>query len=219
MPRLKSPRHIIAELDKLLACGLTTSVYFVDDNFIANRRAAKALLPHLIAWQERNGFPVSFACEATLNLAKYDDLMSQMRAAGFHNVFCGIETPEPEALRSMSKQQNMVVPILDAVRRLNGYGMEVVAGIILGLDTDGPQTPGNIINFIEQSQIPMLTLNLLQALPRSPLWDRLTRENRISDDETLESNVVFAGSYQRTLDDWAGLSQPRLRARSAVRAL
>ena len=35
------------------------SVYFVDDNFIGNRRAVRELLPHLVAWQKRNRLPVS----------------------------------------------------------------------------------------------------------------------------------------------------------------
>jgi hopanoid C-2 methylase len=202
VPRLKRPEQIIAELDKLMACGLTTCVYFVDDNFIANRRAVRELLPHLIAWQERNSFPISFTFEATLNIAKYDDLLAQLRAAYFVGIFCGIETPEPEALRQMSKEQNMRVPILDAVEKLNAYGMEVIGGMIIGLDTDSEVTQARITEFIDRANIPMLTLNLLQALPRTPLWDRLARENRIREDASLESNVVFKMPYERTIGIW-----------------
>ena len=96
----------------------------------------------------------------------------------------------------------MAVPILEAVDRLNAYGIEVIAGIIVGLDTDTPETASRIIEFIERSQIPMLTINLLQALPRTPLWDRLARDNRISSDETLESNVVFKRPYDDTVATW-----------------
>jgi radical SAM superfamily enzyme YgiQ (UPF0313 family) len=202
VPRLKRPEQIIAELDKLRACGLSTAVYFVDDNFIANRRAVRELLPHLIAWQERNSFPLVFTCEATLNIAKYEDLLAQLRAAYFVGIFCGIETPEPEALRQMSKEQNMRVPILEAVDRLNAYGMEVIGGMIVGLDTDTDVTPSRIIEFIDRSNIPMLTLNLLQALPQTPLWDRLARDNRITEDEGLESNVVFKMPYHKTIAMW-----------------
>jgi hopanoid C-2 methylase len=202
VPRLKRPEQIVAELDKLVACGLSTSVYFVDDNFIANRRAARELLPHLIAWQERHSFPLTFVCEATLNVVKYEELLALMREAYFVGMFCGIETPEPEALRRMSKEQNMRVPILDAVERLNSYGIEVIAGIIVGLDTDNPDTASRIIDFIEQSRIPMLTINLLQALPRTPLWDRLQHENRISSDESLESNVIFKAPYDQVVAIW-----------------
>ena len=202
VPRLKTPGQLIAELNKLRDCGLDSQVYFVDDNLIANRRAVRELLPHLIAWQERNSFPFQFACEATLNIAKYDDLLADLRAACFTTIFCGIETPEPEALRAMAKGQNMMVPMLTAVERLNGYGLEVVAGMILGLDTDNVATESRITAFIDQSQIPFLTLNLLQALPRTPLWDRLKREDRIVDDEGRESNVVFKMPYDETVRMW-----------------
>ncbi len=203
MPRLKSPQRIIAELDKLLGCGLRTAVYFVDDNFIGNRRALRELLPHLVAWQEKNSFPVTFAFEATLNIAKHDDLLDMLHDAGFTAIFCGIETPEVEALHAISKGQNVkTMPILDAVKKLNSKGMEVVAGVIMGLDTDGAQTPGRIRDFIAESQIPMLTVNLLQALPRSPLWDRLSRENRLSSDEDLESNVVFKRPHEQVVAEW-----------------
>ncbi|MGH6894196.1 MAG: B12-binding domain-containing radical SAM protein, partial [Dongiaceae bacterium] len=93
-PRLKEPAQVLAELDALLARGPFGSVYFVDDNFIANRKAARKLLPHLIAWQKERGYPVQFACEATLNIANLPDLLAMMREAYFCTIFCGIETPE-----------------------------------------------------------------------------------------------------------------------------
>jgi radical SAM superfamily enzyme YgiQ (UPF0313 family) len=202
IPRLKTPGQITRELDKLLECGISTSVYFVDDNFIANRRAVKALLPHLIAWQRRNGYAISFACEATLNIARAPDLLAMMREAGFNTVFCGIETPEPEALKAMSKAHNMMVPILEGIETLNGQGIEVVSGIILGLDTDTRDSGQRILDFIEVSRIPMLTINILQALPGTPLWDRLERSGRLIDDDDRESNVDFLLPYDVVVAMW-----------------
>lgn len=200
-PRLKTPEQVLAELDALVAGG-ALAIYFVDDNFIANQKAALDLLPHLVAWQRRNRFPVRFACEATLNVAKNERVLALMRDAGFQVVFCGIETPEPDALRSMSKDQNLRMPILDAVRKLNDYGLEVVSGIILGLDTDTPATADHLIEFIEASQIPMLTINILYALPRTPLWDRLAAAGRIRSDGGRESNVVFRLPEETVIGMW-----------------
>ena len=204
VPRLKTPAQIISELDKLLACGVNGSVYFVDDNFVANRRALRDLLPHLIKWQKRNGFAVSLSCEATLNIARSPEILSLMREAAFDTIFCGIETPEPEALKAIDKRHNMTMPILDAVRAINRHGMEVVSGIILGLDTDTRDSGPRIIEFLEQSKIPMATINLLQALPRTPLWDRLRREGRLLDEEETEreSNVDFKLPYNDVLAMW-----------------
>jgi radical SAM superfamily enzyme YgiQ (UPF0313 family) len=200
-PRLKTPAQVLGELDEIAASG-ATAVYFVDDNFIGNQKAALELLPHLVAWQQRHHYPLRLACEATLNLAKNERVLELMREAGFVTVFCGIETPEPQALRAISKDQNLRMPVVEAVERLNAYGMEVVSGIILGLDTDDEQTAARIVDFIEASRIPMLTINILYALPKTPLWTRLAAEGRLVDDEGRESNVAFKLPYETVLDMW-----------------
>jgi hopanoid C-2 methylase len=201
-PRLKTPEQIVAELDRLLECGARGSIYFVDDNFIGNRKAALDLLPHLVEWQKRNGFAIQLACEATLNIAKRPEILSLMREAYFTTIFVGIETPDPTALKAMHKDHNMMVPILEGVRTIGSYGMEVVSGIILGLDTDTPETGQFLMQFIEQSQIPLLTLNLVQALPKTPLWDRLESEGRLIHDEGRDSNVDFLMPYDQVVAMW-----------------
>jgi hopanoid C-2 methylase len=201
-PRLKTPQQVVAELDAMLAAGIAGSVYFVDDNFIANKKATRTLLPHLVAWQKRRGYPLQLSCEATLNIAQCLDILAMMREAYFCTVFCGIETPEAAALGAMQKSHNGVMPLLDAVDIINRHGVEVVSGIILGLDTDTPGSADRLIDFIDQSHIPMLTINLLQALPKTPLWDRLAAAGRLCNDEARESNVIFARPYGEVLDDW-----------------
>ncbi|WP_180974847.1 B12-binding domain-containing radical SAM protein [Fischerella thermalis] len=201
-PRLKTPEQVIAELDAMLERGNPGAVYFVDDNFVGDRRAIMKLLPYLIDWQKRNGYPIQFACEATLNLAQSPKLLEMMREAYFCTVFCGIETPEPEALHAISKTHNLSMPILEAVKVLNSYGMEVVSGIIIGFDTDTAETADRILEFIRLSQIPMLTINLLHALPKTPLWRRLEQEGRLVLDENRESNIKFLMPYEQVVEMW-----------------
>jgi radical SAM superfamily enzyme YgiQ (UPF0313 family) len=202
-PRIKSPEQLLAELDAMLEQpARPTTVYFVDDNFVGNKKAARQILQHLVAWQKRKGYPFTFACEATLNIARQTDILAMMREAAFVTVFAGIETPDLDALRSMRKEQNASLPMLEAIATLNSYGLEVTSGIILGLDTDTDTSADQLIAFIEQSQIPILTINLLQALPKTPLWTRLARDRRIVDDPGLESNVKFRRPYMQVLADW-----------------
>jgi radical SAM superfamily enzyme YgiQ (UPF0313 family) len=183
-------------------CGIGDTVYFVDDNFIGNRKAALDLLPHLIEWQKKHGYVTKLACEATLNIAKRPEILEKMREAAFVTIFVGIETPDPDALKAMHKDQNMMVGILEGVQTINSYGMEVVSGIILGLDTDKPGTVDALLNFIDDSKIPLLTINLLQALPKTPLWDRLAREGRLIHDDGRDSNVMFKMPYDEVVSAW-----------------
>jgi hopanoid C-2 methylase len=202
-PRLKTAAQITAELDAMRQQkGHPPVVYFVDDNFVGNRKAAKDMLPHLVAWQKQHGYPMSFACEATLNIAKQPETLALMRESSFLGIFVGIETPEADALKAMRKNQNVAVPMMESIKTLNDYGLEVTSGIILGLDTDSDDTEARLKDFIEVSHIPMLTINLLQALPKTPLWDRLKVAGRLSDDSTLESNVRFLRPYDDVVSMW-----------------
>lgn len=203
-PRLKTPEQIVAELDEM-ADGGCVSVYFVDDNFIGNPKAAAELLPHLIAWQKKRDYQVRLSCEATLNMAGHPHILKMMREAFFTNVFFGIETPEPEALRAMKKTQNLRSPILDAIEKFNAHGIECASGIIMGLDTDTEQTPQALMDFADTGNIPIMTVNILYALPKTALYDRLKKEGRILDDATAaqrDSNIDFQIPYEEVVARW-----------------
>lgn len=201
-PRLKSPQQVTAELDAMLARGNPGAVYFVDDNFVGNQKAAVGLLEELVRWQKLHDYPIQFACEATLNLAKNTQILELMKEAVFATVFCGIETPEEDALKFIHKEQNLRRPLLESIQTINRYGIEVVSGIIIGLDTDTDKTAQHMVEFVRASNIPMLTVNMLHALPKTPLWRRLEEENRINVSAGRESNVEFLRPYESVVADW-----------------
>src|SRR5271170_3713428 len=203
-PRLKTPEQVVRELDQL-ADGGCVSVYFVDDNFIGNPKAAEGLLDALIEWQKRRDCQVRLACEATLNMAGHTRILEKMRQAFFTNCFCGIETPDPAALKAMKKGQNMRMPILEAIQAVNRYGIEAASGIIMGLDTDTDDTPQALMDFADVSQIPIMTVNILYALPNTALYTRLEKDNRVLPAEQAEnrdSNIVFLQPYEKVVKNW-----------------
>ncbi len=200
-PRLKTPEQLCAELDAIVAQPAHPAVvYFVDDNFIGNRKATRDMLPHLVEWQKRNNYPLQFACEATLNMAKQPEILELMRQANFMTVFVGIETPEADALKGIDKTHNAAVPMYEAIETLNSYGLEVTSGIILGLDTDSDKSEQNLIDFIDKSAIPVLTINLLQACPRPR--SGTGSSGRGGSSTTRASNRTCCSSV-RTTRSWA----------------
>ena len=88
---------------KRFTAGLAKPRLLVDDNFIGNKRDALRLLPVIAEWQKARGYPFSLFTEASVNLARMDDLMDAMIEAGFNSVFLGIETPNPRALAKTRK--------------------------------------------------------------------------------------------------------------------
>ncbi len=179
VPRTKTSGQMLAELDGLREAGWTGLVFMVDDNFIGNKKSVKVFLPELAEWSRDHGRPFSFITEASVNLAADEQLLGMMRDSGFRRVFLGIETPVEESLIEAQKKQNIRGSLLDSVRLIQSYGMEVMAGFILGFDSDPDDIFKLQIDFIRESAIPLAMVGLLGPLPDTALWRRLEKEGRL----------------------------------------
>jgi radical SAM superfamily enzyme YgiQ (UPF0313 family) len=234
VPRTKTNAQLLAELDELRATGWRGLVFIVDDNFIGNKRNVRTLMPELAEWSDAHGRPFSFITEASVNLAEDDALLDMMRRANFRRVFLGIETPVEESLKEAQKGQNTRRDLLESVHRIQSYGMEVMAGFIVGFDHDPEDIFDLQINFIRESAIPLAMVGLLTALPDTQLWRRLKREGRLlkeSSGNNTEGSLNFvprmdtarlvegyrrilstiyspAEYYRRALDCLSHLTQP-----------
>ncbi len=181
-PRLKSAAQIIAELDALYALGWRKAIFFVDDNFIGNKKQLKGeLLPAIIEWRKgKHGMP--FNTEVSINLADDPELLRLMTMAGFVMVFVGIETPNEDSLVECSKNQNKGRNLVESVKVLQRAGLQVQGGFIVGFDNDTPAIFQQQIDFIQKSGIVTAMVGLLQAPFGTHLYERLEREGRLVND-------------------------------------
>ncbi len=204
-PRTKTAAQVIAELDAIRATGFAGDVFFVDDNFIGNKKAVRAVLPEIAAWRRRTRAPLEFYTEASMNLADDVPLVDLMTEAGFTAVFIGIESPSPEALRETRKLQNLDRDLTAEVHLLLERGLDVWAGFILGFDSDGPDIFDRMTEFVQRAAIPYAMVGILTALPNTPLYHRLEKEGRlrpeVNGDQFGMTNVV---TKMPTLDLLAG---------------
>ena len=178
-PRTKTAAQIVAELDGLYQAGWRGDVFFVDDNFIGNKRYLREeLLPALIAWR-KNRRHFAFFTEASINLVDDPELMRLMVEAGFDTVFIGIETPADAGLAECNKRQNTGRDLVADVKRIQRAGLEVQGGFIVGFDSDTSTIFKRQIEFIQKSGIVTAMVGLLNAFPETKLYDRLKREGRL----------------------------------------
>ncbi len=178
-PRTKTAAQIISELDGLYALGWRKSIFFVDDNFIGNKKLIKSdLLPALIEWRKgKKGMP--FSTEASINLADDQELLRLMVEAGFDTVFVGIETPNEDSLAECNKNQNKGRDLVESVRHLQRAGLQVQGGFIVGFDNDSPSIFQQQIDFIQKSGIVTAMVGLLQAPLGTRLYERMQKEGRL----------------------------------------
>jgi radical SAM superfamily enzyme YgiQ (UPF0313 family) len=210
-PRTKSPSQIGSELDALRKLGVR-SAFFVDDNLIGNKRAAKDLLRFLEEYQRQHDYRFRFGTEASVNLAQDDELLELFRRAGFTWVFLGIESPDAASLLETKKFQNTRQDMLVAVRRIYAAGIEVLGGFIVGFDNDTADTFEQQYHFITESGIQGAMVGLLTALPKTPLYYRLEQEGRLlagandTDNTKQGTNVVpLRMKYEEMIERYRGL--------------
>ena len=201
--RMKSPAQVVAELDGLYARGWRGDVFFVDDNFIGNKRYVKTeLLPALIAWRKNKKGNV-FYTQASMNLADDEALMGMMVEAGFSKVFVGIETPDEESLAECNKLQNKSRDLVQDVKRIQRAGLQVQGGFIVGFDHDRPTIFQRQIDFIQQSGIVTAMVGLLQAPAGTRLYARMKSEDRLytefSGDNVDGTTNIIPAMSTRTL--------------------
>jgi len=178
-PRTKAVAQVIAEFDQLYRAGWRGPVFMVDDNFIGNKVRVRDLLAALAEWQKARGHPFRLITEASLNLADDRELLQSMKNAGFTSVFLGIETPDESSLVATQKHQNTRRDLLQSVALIQQFGIEVMGGFILGFDTDREDIFDRLVDFIQKSAIPIAMVGLLQAMPGTQLFRRLSGEGRI----------------------------------------
>lgn len=198
VPRTKSTAQVLAELNSLWDAGWRSSVFFVDDNFIGNKRFLKRdLLPALIGWQQGRGLPLY--TEASINLADDEELMDQMSQAGFDTVFVGLETPTEEALTECNKKQNTGRDLVACIKRIQRRGLQVQGGFIVGFDSDTPNIFARQLAFIQQSGVVTAMVGILQAPVGTALHERMSREGRLTG-ETLGDNTDIATNIIPKMD-------------------
>ena len=132
-------------------------------------------------------------------MMSFSDLME---TAGFDMVFIGIETPDNETLKYTDKNQNVNIDLIEGIKKIQGHGIEVTAGFIVGFDSDREDIFQRQISFIQKSGIPVAMVGLLIALPNTRLYRRLKDENRIISHSTgnntheLDMNFIPAMPIQ-----------------------
>ena len=183
-PRTKSAAQLIAELDSLYQLGWREPVFIVDDNFIGNKKILKEeVLPAIIEWRKgKVGLP--FNTEVSINLADDPTLMRLMVAAGFNEVFVGIETPNEESLVECSKNQNRNRDLVESVRTIQRVGMQVQGGFIVGFDSDTESIFDMQADFITRAGITTAMIGLLQAPAGTRLYERMKAEGRLRGEMT-----------------------------------
>lgn len=196
--RAKDKAAVTKELQAILDTGFRGGVFTVDDNFVSESDAMENILEGMIEFQRNNNYPFNFFTQASIDLGKESlaHLIPLMRQAGFNAVFLGVENPDPEALKSMNKIQNVKTRPEDTIGLLQQHGIEVYAGFIYGTDVDTLKTADLIVDFVKGNSIFSSMTGKLTPMPHTPLYMELKEQGRLVEGGNASNNVDENLQYQ-----------------------
>ncbi|UCE79970.1 MAG: radical SAM protein [Nitrospiraceae bacterium] len=174
--RNKTVNHVIEDIKEIQNERLKykkKAVFFADDNIIANRKFARELF---VALKEYN---IKWSCQASINISRHDELLELMKESGCGAILIGLESVSSQNLSRMDKGVNMKHDYLEAIEKIQSYGIRVDGSFVVGYDFDSENTFNDLIDFIDESKLLMPLINLITPFPGTKLFKRFEEEGRI----------------------------------------
>jgi radical SAM superfamily enzyme YgiQ (UPF0313 family) len=178
--RFRSNESVVNELLMLKALEKRQkgkiAVFFIDDNFAINPRRTKSLLREIIA----RGAQVPWVAQISMNLLRDEELVSLIAQSGAKWIFIGLESIDPENLKSVSKGFNKPEEYKAVLERLARHKLYAITSFIFGMDGDTPGVAQRTLEVIRSWPPGLPVFGLLTPYPATPLYDRLAGAGRLT---------------------------------------
>jgi radical SAM superfamily enzyme YgiQ (UPF0313 family) len=147
--------------------------WFWDDNLLVQRRWAKDLL------EAMSGLGKWWLTQASIDIAKDEELLGLMERSGCIGIFLGIESLDETDLRSVRKRQNRPGSFAHAIDALHARGICVMAGFISGFDDQDPAAVLATADRLNAIGVDVPFLSILTPFRGTPLYDEQLAAGRI----------------------------------------
>lgn len=152
------------------------AVFFIDDNFAINPKRTKSLLRAIIA----AGAQVPWTAQISMNLLRDEELVSLIAESGAKWIFMGLESIDPDNLKSVAKGFNKPAEYPAVLERLARHGLYAITSFIFGMDGDRPGVAERTLEQIRSWPPGLPVFGLLTPYPATPLYDRLAAAGRLT---------------------------------------
>lgn len=174
--RHKDVSQVVSEIETILGGEnqyKKKSIFFADDNIIADRNYAKQLFTAL------EPYDLNWSCQGSINISQDPELLALMKNAGCGAILIGLESISSKNLEAMGKNINLRHDYLNSIKAIQEHGIMVHGSFILGYDFDSLESFDELIDFIDEANLLMPLINILTPLPGTKLYRRLEEEGRL----------------------------------------
>jgi hypothetical protein len=146
--------------------------FITDDNFARNKEW-EAIFDRLIALRDE-GIPLGLMIQVDTLCHKIPNFVEKAARAGVTRVFIGLENINPDNLAAAKKKQNKITEYRKMLLAWKSQGIITLAGYILGLPADTPDSIRRDIAIIQRElPVDILEFFCLTPLPGSEDHQRL----------------------------------------------
>ncbi len=171
--RYKPSSQAIREIKMLVSMGKKV-LFFADDNFAGNKRHIKKLIVELASLK------ITYMCQVSIDIAKNDEILQLLAKSGCKRVIIGFESISQDNLKQIKKDKSyQAQEYMESIRRIQSYGIEIEGSFIFGCDFDDESVFEKTVNFINESGLSSVVLNILTPYPGTRLYKKLERESRL----------------------------------------
>jgi radical SAM superfamily enzyme YgiQ (UPF0313 family) len=151
-------------------------IFFVDDNLVADKEKAKALLRALIPLK------ITWVSQGTVNMVYDEELMELIVKSGGMGFVIGFESINSASIDFMGKTVNKergFDTYKTAVALLKKWGLQTWAAFTIGHDTDTLESIKQTVDWALKNKFTFTAFNILMPYPQTPLYKKLQAEGRL----------------------------------------
>ena len=180
-------RPVAEVLKEIATLNRRKYIGFVDDNIVGNPKFAKELFRALIPYK------VKWVAQASITIAKDDELLELAAASGCIMLLTGFETLTPANLAAVGKNTNVVGEYEMAIKKIHAHGIAIHGFFILGLDEDRGDVFERTLRFAQQMRLESAQFAWPVPYPGTDFSKALDKAGRITskDWSKYKSTIVF----------------------------
>jgi len=207
--RVRSPENILAEVLYIVERFGVREIEFYDPTFGTRRKDTMTLCQALYDAK----LPVTWSCNSRCDLLS-DELIAAMVRSGCRRILLGIENGDQDLIDAAKKRMK-----LDEIRRafktLHAQGVETIAGFMVGLPGETPQSVEKTIRFALELDPSYVAFFLAHGTPYTTTSSRWLEAGRF--ETSWEVNDIGFSGPLYIPEAFEGIEEMRALVRQAYR--
>jgi anaerobic magnesium-protoporphyrin IX monomethyl ester cyclase len=184
----------VAELSAMCQDHGIRHFFFLDYTFTLDEAWVRAICEHI----RKAGLDISWLCQTRVDCLS-EPVLRMMKDAGCAGIWLGVESPELEQRRYLSKGRIGFEDIQQAVRLIRGCGMQVLAFVMVGVPNETQSSLRSLNNWLDDSEV-YYSLSTFQRRPGTPLAHEAGSAGQ-DDWEQLDVASEFLGDSELRMAD------------------